>query len=375
MKRSIGFMSVVAIGVGGLFISPAIAGEPAPVTLQGKRAELVFACDSDDTPLQALFADGTVAADLKQLSAGVCLVASDLTAARAAVVQRLNQEGIPTTAWLVLPKSQGYYLNASNGPAALDRYGEFEAWTKQYHLKWSAVGLDIEPTLDDPSAPAAKAHSSRVATFVRRYFDFDRVKRAHADYTELLRRIHSDGYVSQTYQLMFIATERAVHTTLLERELGIVDVRGDDEILMLYSSFTPTLGSALIWKFGPVSQTVAIGSTQVLDHPDPSDIPLDWTRFSSDLVAASHYSHLVGVYCLEGCVQRGYLSKLKTFDWNQTVTIPPAQIKLANQMHHGVTGLLWIASRLPYILAALILALGLFVRWLIRRRRRRSATA
>ena len=53
---------------------------------------------------------------------------------------------------------------------------------------------------------------------------------------------------SKSYQVPLIADERQAHSTFLERLLGVVDVRGDHEVLMRYTSFQHSLGAAVIWK-------------------------------------------------------------------------------------------------------------------------------
>jgi hypothetical protein len=64
---------------------------------------------------------------------------------------------------MMLPKEQGYYLNADNSPAAMVRLLAFEKWTAENGLKWAAVGLDMEPTLLNSrlSKPIGGISSSR----------------------------------------------------------------------------------------------------------------------------------------------------------------------------------------------------------------------
>ena len=71
---------------------------------------LTFFCELDTPELEALFADGTLIAQLAALRARVSLGLRDLSAARAAVVHRLGAAGIPTIAWQLLPDEQGYLL-------------------------------------------------------------------------------------------------------------------------------------------------------------------------------------------------------------------------------------------------------------------------
>ena len=118
---------------------------------------------------------------------------------------------------------------------------------------------------------------------------------------------------------------------LLERLAGIVDVRGDREALMLYTSFNPALGSGLIWLYGPDAQAIAVGSTRGSDS-DPHFLPLNWEEFSRDLIVAHRFSPIIGVYSLEGCVRQGFLRRLTTLDWNQSIVIPAESVQKATRL-------------------------------------------
>ncbi len=65
------------------------------------------------------------------------------------VVRQLNEAGIPVTAWLLLPKEQGYWFNLDNIPQAIARYADFKAWTEENALQWAGVGIDIEPDFNE----------------------------------------------------------------------------------------------------------------------------------------------------------------------------------------------------------------------------------
>lgn len=120
---------------------------------------------------------------------------------------------------------QGYYLNAGNASEAGARFIAFEKWTADNRLRWAAVGLDIEPNFSFSGFAEMRAHKlCFAATLLRRSFDMRPVLRATEAYSSLIRRIHSEGYAVQTYQFVFLADERKVHSTLLERLFGIVDV-------------------------------------------------------------------------------------------------------------------------------------------------------
>ena len=204
-----------------------------------------------------------------------------------------------------------------------------------------------------------------------RYIDLARVHRAREAYGHLIAKLRLRGYVVQTYQLPLIVADRRAHSTLFERLLGIVDVRGDEEVLILYSSFVPSIGAGMIWSLAPDAQAIAIGITQADPNAGADGIPLDWDEFSRDLLVASHFSHIVGMYNLEGCVQQGFLARLKTMNWSQTVLIAAGSIRRANTVRRVVSAVLWSLTLLPIIIIiALLLLARLIWRW--RRRRRRA---
>jgi hypothetical protein len=310
--------------------------------------------------LQSLFSDPDVIRDLRRLNAGITLSLIDLSPGRAQIVRQLNSAGIPVTAWLALPSQQGYYLNASNTVEAEVRFTEFQTWTIDSGLRWSGVGLDIEPNLQEFSSIGRAA-----LAVLRRYFDPYTVTRARTGYEAFIARIEATGYRVETYQFPFIADEREVRSTLLERLFGIVDVRGDREVLMLYSSFHRSAASALIWQYGPSAQLIVVGITAGNPQPDGRMGPLSWEELSHDVIVASHFSPVVGIYNLEGSVQRGFLPRLKALDWNQPVIISADQNREMVRFRTRVQAALWTLSRLPYFTLAVLLVDA----WLLLRRR------
>ena len=313
-----GAIIVTAIGfvaAGGL--RSITAGD---VRIAGSRVSsphLVFACCetlSDMNMLPFTLSNPQVTSDLQQLHAGVAVALSDLSADRAEIIRRLNEDGIPVTAWPLLPTRQGYYFNADNATEAEARFEEFEEWTAEYRLRWEAIGLDIEPSVQEFSALKQGSKWSLFLYLVGRYLDREQVARAKLTYAGLVRTMQARGYVVQTYQLPFMVTEREAHSTLLERLLGVVDVRGNVEALMLYTSFAPSVGSAMIWAFGPEAQAITVGVTG-------GQGGLNWAQFSRDLIVASHFARLIGVFNLEGCVHEGFLSRLAS-RWTGTNPSP-----------------------------------------------------
>jgi hypothetical protein len=367
-------VSASFIGIAETHASTDARDTAGDVRIQGDKARpyLIFGCDRQTGDLDSLFTPALVS-ELKELGAGVALSTEDFSSARAQVVRRLSDAGIPMTAWIVLPKEQGYYVNVGNTAETAARFAEFDAWTSAHGLRWEAVGIDIEPTLHEFGALTGDMRRL-LSMVIGRAFDWERVRRAHDDYQALVRRMQGRGYRVQTHQLSFIADERKARSTLLQRIFGIVDVRGDEEVLMLYTSLSEPFGAALIWAYGSEAQIVAVGSTALsgdsaLDTKYP---PLTWEKFSRDLRVARHFAPVVGVYSLEGCVRQGFMPRLRTMDWSEPVVISAASVERATEFRAAVRAVLWVASRLLYFLAALLLVFAWLVRMIVRWRRRRA---
>lgn len=356
-------------------LRPTLAA-PAPAGIEVHalaRPELIFACDRPTSQLQELFTPNVIA-DLAALHAGVALSTEDFTSERAAMAKKLSDAGISLFAWLVLPHDEGYYVNAVNAPQTSERFEAFDRWTRENGLHWQAVGLDIEPSLTEFAA--MRDHKLRLAaTLIRRAFDAERAKRAQFEYAALIRRMQSRGYRVQTHQLPFIADERKAHTTILERTLGIVDVRGDEEVLMLYTSFNHETGAGMIWAYGLEAQVIAVGSTAGSGDPatDARVPPLNWDEFSRDLIVAAHFTHRVGIYSLEGCVKQGFLPRLKALDWHAPVMVSADALGRGASFRERAQHVLWFLPRLPYINGALLILLIVAVTvWVRRKRRKRT---
>ena len=153
--------------------------------------------------------------------------------------------------------------------------------------------------------------------------------------------------------------------------LGLVDVRGDEEVLMLYGSFNHQTGAGMLWAYGPAAQAVAVGSTARSGDAatDARLPPLDWDEFSRDLIVAAHFARTGGVYSLEGCVQQGFLPRLRTMDWDAPVTLQAESIERANRFRARVQRVLWIRSHLPWFGGGFLVLVIAAVMFVVRRRR------
>src|SRR5215467_5058925 len=272
------------------------------------RPKLKFACELDTASLAAMFTDSSVMSDLSDLGAGVSLAILDMTPQRAFVVRRLNQANIPDTAWLLLPKDQGYFFNTENAAAASSRFDAFEAWSGRYRLQWDGIGLDIEPDFEELQRLAHGGLWQLVPALVQRAFDHQRIRKASQDYKQLFARIHAHGYPVEVYQMFFMADEREACSTLLERLLGVVDVSGDRQCLMLYTSFHHSWRDSVIWAYGAEAGAIVIGSTGGDSKLDEGFAPLNWDEFLRDLRAARSWTNEIGVYRPEGSSRNASLS-------------------------------------------------------------------
>ena len=320
--------------------------------------------------MQALFADHDVVAALHGLHAQVAVAIADFSPERAQVVRYLNQQQIPVIAGVTLQTKDGPYFNADDVAEAPAQIAAFEKWTRENGLRWDAVGLDIEPNFGELAA-LKNRRWRLITTLLRNSLDAKRIERAQDAYSALIRQIQSQGYPVETYTLPYSPVERNLHTTLLDRMFGTVDVRGDENDVMIYTSYARPVGSAIILDLGPYAQGIVVGVTDGLPPAGSGFGPLDWEEFSSDLIVASHFAHHIGVYNLEGCVRQGFLPRLETMDWGGSVVIPAASISRARRHVMVLSIALWIGSNLLYLAAAAFL-LTVFCIWRWRTRRFRS---
>ena len=137
---------------------------------------------------------------------------------------------------------------------------------------------------------------------------------------------------------------------------------------MLYTSFNRRLDSALIWVYGPEAQAIAVGSTAGSDA-DPRFHRLDWEEFSRELRVARHFSGAIGVYSLAGCVQQGFLGRLRTKNWDEPVLIPGDAVQRAERLRTRIQRAIRIGSCLPYAAILILFLVALLISTMVRRRK------
>ncbi len=329
----------------------------------GVQPQMAFACcDQGIAPMQALFADHDVVDALHDLHAQVVLAIADFSPERAQIVRFLNQQQIPVIAGLTLQTKDGPYFNADDVAEAPAQLAAFEKWTNENGLRWDSIGLDLEPNFGELST--LRKHRWRlVTTLLRNSFDGKRIERAQEAYSALVRQAQSQGYRVDAYILPYAPIERRLHSTVLDRLLGTVDVRGNENDVMIYTSYARPIGSAIILDIGPDAQGIVVGVTDGLSPAGSGSGPLDWDEFSSDLIVASHFTHHIGVYNLEGCVRQGFLRRLESIDWGGSVVIPAASVSRARRRVMALSISLWIGSNLMVLAAAVLLLALVCIGW------------
>ena len=325
------------------------------------QPNLTFFTELDSDRLTDQFNNAKLIKTLHSLDASISLGILDLSDARAKVVRKLNKAGIPVTAWLLLPKAEGYWFNTGNYREATARYTAFIEWTQAHKLVWAGIGLDIEMDINEFTGAMNREKAEKLAAVLfHRYRDRQRAAKAHKAYKALVDQIHADGYLVETYQFPIITEERRAQATVLGRTVGLVDVQSDREVLMLYSSFLRPNGDAVLWSYASEADSVGIGNTGggvdikgVIDIP-----PLTWDEFSRDLRYCVAKQKPIHIFCLEGCLEQGFLERLPDFDWDEPVA-PPAKAGKIRAFRTALATGLWLLERPWVILLSLATLLSL----------------
>jgi hypothetical protein len=313
--------------------------------------QLTFFCELELEPLQTLFTESIIS-DLVELKASLSLGVLDLSGERAQVVKRLNQAGVPVIAWLLLPKDHGYWFNLDNAPLAIARYAEFKDWTARHELHWAGIGLDIEPDIRDMTRFGQRKWRI-LPSLLGRLVDSNRLKGGKAAYRALVSRIRSDGYTVDSYQFPVIDDERQMGSTFLQRLGGLVDIPVDKEIWMLYSSYLRPNGAGFIASYAPDAQALGLGVTGGgVDVGVVDKNPLSWQELARDLRLAWYWCDDIHIFSLEGCVEQGYLVRLKSFAWDYPVLMPEESLAKVESFRRALRSGLWVSSHGTAILVA-----------------------
>jgi len=331
------------------------------IGLSQNKPKISFFNEMKSGPLMELFSDSTVVQDLKKLNAEIRMGIMDISTERAEIIRTLTNEGIPVVAWLLLPEEEGYWFHAGNGDQAIARYQEVKRWADSHFIQLAGIGMDLE--LDYNDVIAAKENPwSLLTSLPPRLYDRSEVEEGRKKYAKLISMIKADGYMVESYYASFVKDETAVGNTSIQQLTKFLDIKTDREIPMLYSSFMGNADGLLeVYGREPGIKTIALGSTG--GGIDPSLPTLTWEDLTHVLNLSSRFADEVHIFSLEGAVEKGYLKKLTTFEFNPDITPDPKQIESVRDLQRFFKGLSQVLSYPTLFFTGLILivALGLFL--------------
>ncbi len=317
------------------------------------KPHLTFFCELESQPLQSLFSDLKRIEELRALDAGISLGLIDLSDERAVVVRMLNQAGIPVTAWLLLPKEQGYWFNLDNADQAKTRYADFKRWSTAHDLSFAGIGLDIEPDINLMTGLFSNWQAG-LGVLLPRLLNWRKAAEAAAAYRQLVERICNDGYFVESYQFPMVADERKAGSVTLQRLFRTVDLSVDREVFMLYTSFFRPYGPAILSSYASDAGGIGVGNVgggvKIEGVEEPAY--LNWPELQRDLLLSARHSEWVYIFSLEGCVQQGFMPRLLEFDWNQPVEPPSEAGRRVGYVRTALRALLWMTVHPGAILAS-----------------------
>ena len=285
---------------------------------------LSFFNEQEGPALQALFADSTLIPTLKELGAEIRMGMLDLSPERAGVLHALNEAEIPVVAWLLLPKEQGYWFHSGNAAEAFARYYEIRDWARKEGIRFSGIGIDLELDMND--IELYKTNKPKLfGKVVSRLYGRDEFLRAKEEYRRLIEAVRRDGYPIESYYVPFIRYETEHGRTALQQATGFMDLETDKDIPMLYTSFMGNpYGTLQVLAIDENLKHVAIGSTG--GGFDPTLPSMGWDDLAYDLRLAARTAGEIHIFCLEAAVEKGFLQRLKGFDFAVPVTEHPEQV-------------------------------------------------
>ncbi len=287
------------------------------------RPRIIFFCELEGSALLELLATPGVLSLLANGEYGVAVALHNLSQETAIAIATLNRHRIPVVAWLLLQAEEGFWFNLQNYPQAIERYRAARQWIQAHQLQVQAIGLDIEPPLGEVIASRRRG----IRDIARRiWLAHENVlyDGGRAAYLDLIAEIHHDGYEVHTFQLPLIVDDRRAVTTIIQRALDIVDLPADVEVLLCFSSIPleklgNDLGGALIDSYGTAADAIAVGciAGSAVRASSAEDLPpLTWEALERDLQLAAQHTDTIYLFSLEGCVERGLLTRIEQIDWS-----------------------------------------------------------
>lgn len=320
----------------------------------GAKPHISFICELQDKEFNELFADSAFINELVEMEVSLRIGLHDFSQGRTSTIQRLNKAGIPVVAWLLLPEEDGYWFNMHNGEKAERRYTDFRKWTDENHLKWAGIGIDLEPDFQD--AKLAISHPWKLAWKVyKRLYDNKSLSKGKELYQNLIRTMKNDGFRVESYIIPFIYEERAKNTSSIQKIMGIVDLKTDIEIPMLYTSAMDNPG--IIPSYYQDKMPVALGSTGGGVKIEGIELAaLSWDKLERDLLIASKLTDEILIFCLESSVQKGYLTRIRDLDFNQKAPDITAETQKQKKTNSAIRLIIVILDH-PFWLTIAVIAI------------------
>ena len=306
---------------------------------------LTFFCELHASELETLFSANGLIPQLRRLNANISMAIQDFSPERARIVKKLTRAGIPVTAWLLLPLEEGYWTSLDTLQQTAERYTQFLEWTRSNDLTWAAIGLDIEPRLDFLQR-LSQNFNSQIPVLMKRLVSFRKTARLKMEARSLVASMHEDGYAVETYQIPLMIEERRAESSLLARLFGLTPLEADREVLMLYSSFFPQTGEAILWSYARETTAVGVGSTGGVVEIEgmPASRKLRWLELKRDLLEASQHASHIYIFSLEGCVKQNFLDRLETLDWHFPQPLPVHKASEITIFRKVAQAVLWMLS-------------------------------
>jgi hypothetical protein len=338
------------------------------------KPDISFACELNGSDFAELFSDTSLVNELAAMKVTLVVGLMDFSPERTRVIQMLNEAGIPLVAWLLLPPEEGYWFNMYNGDKAFRRYSDFKEWTTRNGLIWKGIGIDLEPDIND--ARLALKHPWKIAwKAYLRLFDRKSLESGQKRYDELLSAMKADGFQVESYIIPIIFKEREKKTTSFQKLLGILDVRTEKEIPMLYTSVINNPG--IIPFYHRPDMPIGLGSTGGGVQIEGIEAPaISWENLERDLLIASELTGEIFIFCLETSVKRGFLPKIKNFDFTRPAPDMHQEVQEQSRIDKWFGFILvildhpvWLTICLIAIIAGIVFGLYRLISFLIRKLR------
>lgn len=338
------------------------------------KPNISFACELNGKDFGDLMSDTSLVKELAEMQVSLVVGLMDFSSERTAAIQMLNEAGIPLVAWLLLPPEEGYWFNMFNGDKALRRYSDFKEWTKRNGLIWKGIGIDLEPDIND--ARLALKHPWKIAwKAYLRLLDRKSIENGKKYYNELLSLMEADGFQVESYIIPIIFKEREKKTESFQKLLGILDVQTKKEIPMLYTSVINNPG--IIPFYHRPDMPIGLGSTGGGVKIEGIEAPaISWENLERDLLIASALTGEIFIFCLETSVKRGFLPKIKNFDFTRPAPDMHQEVQEQSRIDKWFGFILvildhpvWLTICLVAIVAGIVFGLYRLISFLIRKLR------